>query len=129
MNFFYKNMYLQKNNLIGSEKTMLFKRIKGDPQARFYIGKCRRCGKPFIKLQNRSTLCSEECRTYNTQDSKSNYQRKRRKLIRDGELITNENDNQIGTSTVRLSKHVKPTWEEEHHTILQEKRRVGLISQ
>ena len=107
---------------------MLLKRIPGDPQARFYIGKCRRCGKPFFKIANANTLCSKKCGDYNTQDNKAKYQRKRRKLIADGHLISNET-NQIGTSTVRLSKHIKDSWETEHDAILQEKRRVGLISQ
>ena len=107
---------------------MLFERIEGDPQVRFYIAKCKRCGKPFIKLENRTTLCSDECRDYNNQDNKAKYQRKRRKLIRDGVLISNEN-NQLGTSTFRLSKKIKKTWEEEHSAVLAEKRRVGLISQ
>lgn len=107
---------------------MLFKRIDGDDQAYFYIGKCRRCGRPFIKFHNRSTLCSDKCKDFNTQDSKAKYQRKRRKLINDGVLITNET-NQIGTSTVLLSKNIKNTWDEEHNVILKEKRRVGLISQ
>lgn len=109
-------------------RSMLFKRIKGDPQARFYVGKCRRCGNLFIKLENRSTLCSLECKNLNTQDAKAKYQRKRRKLINDGVLVSNET-NQIGTSTVLLSKNIKPTFEEEHLTIQREKRRVGLISQ
>lgn len=107
---------------------MLYKRIKGDPQARFYIAKCRRCGKPFIKLHNRSTLCSDTCRQNNTQDNKAEYQRKRRKLIRDGELVSNETK-QLGTSTYRLSKGIKDDWQKEHSAILAEKRRVGLISQ
>lgn len=107
---------------------MLFKRIKGDPQARFYTSKCRRCGRLFIKFTNRSTLCSDECKTSNNQDNKASYQRKRRKLINDGVLISNETK-QVGTSTVLLSKHIKPTFEEEHSVILREKRRVGLISQ
>lgn len=108
---------------------MLLKKIPGDPQTRFYIGTCRRCGKPFIKTHNRSTLCSDECKDFNTQDNKAKYQRKRRKLIRDGELITREYDNQIGTSTIRLSKGIKPTFEEEHMVILKEKKRVGILSQ
>ena len=108
---------------------MLLKKFPGDPQSRFYTGICRRCGKLFIKTSNRSTLCSDKCKKYNNQDNKAKYQRKRRKQIRDGELITNEYDNQIGTSTVMLSKHIKDDWNAEHLVVLKEKRRVGLISQ
>jgi GTP-dependent phosphoenolpyruvate carboxykinase len=107
---------------------MLYKKIDKDPQMRFYISHCRYCGKPFIKVENRSTLCSYRCKVKSTQDSKAEYQRKRRKAINDGELISNET-NQIGTSTVYLSKKIKPSFEEEHSVILKEKKRVGLISQ
>lgn len=107
---------------------MLFKRIKGDPQAYFYLAKCERCGKLFIKIENRSTLCSETCKVLNIQDNKAKYQRKRRKLINKGVLISNET-NQIGTSTVLLSKGIKSNFDDEHIAILREKRRVGLISQ
>ena len=111
---------------------MLLKKIKkykdGTVQMGFYIAICAFCGKPFVKLQNRSTLCSDYCKIESTKDSKARYQRKRRKLINDGHLISNET-NQIGTSTVLLSKNIKEDFEEEHHVILKEKRRVGLISQ
>ena len=107
---------------------MLYKRYKGDPQARFYLAKCRRCGRLFIKLENRSTLCSERCKFFNTQENKAKYQRKRRKLINKGVLISNETK-QIGTSTVLLSKHIHENPDDEHLAILKEKRRVGLISQ
>ena len=100
----------------------------GTIQMKFYISICHYCGKPFVKIHNRSTLCSYECKVKSTQDNKARYQRNRRKLINKGVLISNET-NQIGTSTVLLSKNIKSDFEEEHNVILKEKKRVGLISQ
>ena len=107
---------------------MLLKKIPGEEQTRFYVSKCKYCGKPFIKVENRSTLCSYKCKVKSTQDNKAKYQRKRRKAINDGSLITNE-AKQLGTSTVLLSKGIKSSFEEEHLVILKEKRRVGILSQ
>lgn len=109
-------------------KKMLYEKIPGDPQMRFYISRCNYCKRLFIKFENRSTLCSYKCKVKSTQDNKAKYQRKRRKAINDGELISNET-NQIGTSTVLLSKSIKDNFVDEHNVILREKRRVGLISQ
>ena len=111
---------------------MLFKKGEkfkdGTVQMKFYISFCHYCGKPFVKIHNRSTLCSYECKVKSTQDNKAKYQRNRRKLINKGVLITNE-ANQIGTSTVLLSKNIKNDFDEEHLAIMKEKKRVGLISQ
>ena len=80
---------------------MLFKRIPGDPQLRFEVRKCKYCGKKYIKLQNKTSLCSDECRHKSTQDSKAKYQQKRRLQIKNGTLI--ERDKPLGT--MYLSKH------------------------
>lgn len=100
----------------------------GTIQMEFYISICHYCGKPFVKIHNRTTLCSYECKVKSTQDNKARYQRNRRKLINKGVLISNET-NQLGTSTVLLSKNIKSDFEEERNVILKEKKRVGLISQ
>ena len=107
---------------------MLLRKIPGDPQTRFYVSKCKYCGKLFIKVHNKSMLCSYRCKVKSKQDSNAAYQRKRRKEINEGKLISNET-NQVGTSTVYLSKGIKPTFEEEHMVILKEKKRVGILSQ
>ena len=112
----------------GSEKFMLLKKIPGEAQTRLYVAHCSYCGKPFIKVHNRSTLCSYKCKVKSTQDAKAQYQRKRRKDIREGNLIVRDKQ-QIGTSTVLLSKGIKDDFEEEHLVILREKRRVGILSQ
>lgn len=102
---------------------MLFHKIPGSPQLRFYLSRCVYCGKLYIKTENRTTYCSHDCRHKSIQDSKARYQRKRRKLIKDGELISNEN-NFIGTTF--LSKHPQKDFKKEHENILKEARRLGV---
>ncbi len=102
---------------------MLFHRIPGDPQARFYISRCKYCGTKYVKIANKTAFCSDECRCKSKQDSKARYQRKRRKLIRDGELVSNEN-NYVGTGF--LSKHRRTNFKDEYLSILKEKRRIGV---
>lgn len=106
---------------------MLLKKEPGEAQTKFYVSKCKYCGRSFIKVENRSSLCSYKCRVKSTQDNKAKYQRKRRKAINNGSLIVRDKE-QLGTSTVLLSKSIKPTFEEEHSVILKEKQRVGILS-
>lgn len=40
---------------------MLFEK-SDDGQARFYLSRCRYCGKVFIKFYNATIYCSSECR-------------------------------------------------------------------
>ena len=104
---------------------MLFKRIPGDPQLRFEVRKCKYCGKKYIKLQNKTSLCSDECRHKSTQDSKAKYQQKRRLQIKNGTLI--ERDKPLGT--MYLSKHAfVDDWDRELSSIRKECRRIGVKS-
>jgi len=107
---------------------LLLKKIPGEEQTRFYISHCVYCGKPYFRTHNRNTLCSYKCKIKSRQDSNAAVNRRRRKAIRNGSLIVRDKE-QLGTSTVLLSKKPKPTFEEEHLALLKEKRRVGLISQ
>ena len=68
----------------------------------YYPNKCKWCGKPFLKKYSAEKYCSEECCTLALQDQKAEYQRKRRKQIKEGVLISNENKH-IGTNF--LSEH------------------------
>ena len=104
---------------------MLFHKIPGDPQLRFYISKCKYCGTTYTKTENKTMYCSDKCRHKSKQDSKAKYQRKRRKLIKDGILISNER-NYIGTGL--LSKHANNNFKKEHESILKECRRIGVKS-
>lgn len=69
---------------------MLLKKTLNDPQTQFYISKCKYCGRVFIKFENKTGYCREACRTWAVREQKARYQQKRRKLINDGELISNE---------------------------------------
>ena len=87
------------------------------------ISKCKYCGKTYTKTENKTAFCSDECRHKSKQDSKAKYQRKRRKQIREGTLISNER-NYIGTGL--LSKHANPDFKKEHKNILKERQRIGV---
>ena len=104
---------------------MLFKKIPGDPQLHFFISKCKYCGKEYIKVQNKTGLCSDDCRCKSTQDSKAKYQQKRRLQIKNGTLI--ERDKPLGT--MYLSKHAfVDDWDRELSSIRKECRRSGVKS-
>lgn len=53
--------------------------------------KCKYCGKEFKKMHNREMYCSDKCRYNALREQKATYQRNRRKLIREGILISCEN--------------------------------------
>lgn len=84
---------------------------------------CKYCGKPFTKKHNKQLYCSEECSHKATQDNKARYQRKRRKSIRDGELISNETQ-KLGT--IYFPKE-KGNWDLEKEYIERAKRNAGII--
>lgn len=67
--------------------------------------------------------CSTECARKSTQDNKAKYQRKRRKLINSGELISNET-RKIGT--IHFPKKIGD-WVEELKRIKYAKRKAGII--
>lgn len=102
---------------------MLLKKTLNDPQTRFYISKCKYCGRIFIKFENKTCYCREACRTWAVREQKAKYQQKRRKLINDGELISNEN-NKLGTSY--LSKHRNSNFNKELVSIRREAKRIGV---
>ena len=105
---------------------LLKKNIKckdGTIQTQFYTRKCKYCGKTFIKFQNKTLYCSPECKCRITQDNKAKYQRKRRKSIREGHLIINENK-KIGTTY--FPKKIGD-WVEERKRIIYAKRKAGII--
>lgn len=51
---------------------------------------CNYCGKKYTKTHNREMYCSNKCRYNALREQKAAYQRKRRKLIREGVLISCE---------------------------------------
>lgn len=106
-------MYLEK----------LFDYNDGSIQTGFPLRKCKYCGKPYIKLQNKTLYCSQDCRNKTTQDNKAKYQRHRRQLIREGELISNENK-KLGTTY--FPKH-ECDWKKEQELVKKAKRNAGII--
>lgn len=95
----------------------------GTIQTTFYLSKCQYCGKTFIKFQNKTLYCSTECKCKSTQDNKAAYQRKRRKQIREGHLISNETE-KLGT--IHFPKKIGD-WIEEQRRIKYAKRKAGII--
>lgn len=91
---------------------------------RFYLAKCKYCGNLFIKFENKTLYCSEDCKCKSTQDNKAKYQRKRRKLIREGELVSNETK-KIGTTY--FPKSPITNFKEEYSLIRKAKKKVGII--
>ncbi|MDO5820928.1 MAG: hypothetical protein Q4Q32_03820 [Methanobrevibacter sp.] len=86
-----------------------------------YPHKCKWCGKPFTKQHNRQEYCSDECFNYARLEQKAIYQRKRRKLINNNELVSNESRH-LGTGY--LSQHRHEDFEKEHASIQKELKRI-----
>ena len=87
---------------------------------------CKWCGKPFLKKHNKEMYCCDECREQARLDQAAKYQRKRRKLIKNGVLVSNEYNNKAFLGTQYLSQHRQETDEEEHKAILKEMKRLKL---
>ena len=102
---------------------MLLKKTPEDPQTKFYISKCKYCGRIFIKFENKTCYCRDACRTWAKKEQKAAYQQKRRKLIKEGVLISNEN-NRLGTTF--LSEHRNPDFNVERNNLRNEAERIGL---
>ena len=102
---------------------MLLKKTLNDPKTRFYISKCKYCGRVFIKFENKTGYCREACRTWAVREQKAKYQQKRRKLINDGELISNELRE---PGTTFLSQHALSDFGLEERTVKRELKRIGV---
>ena len=90
-----------------------------------YPHTCAYCGKGFEKQHNRQIYCSAECSRKAKQDQTAECMRKRRKLVREGELIiTDREKSKLGTSY--FGYHMCETFEKERQAIINEKRRIGL---
>lgn len=85
---------------------------------------CKYCGKPFLKKHNKEMYCCDECRKKAHQDQDAEYRRKRRKLINNGEIVSNENK-YVGTGF--LSHKKRDNEEDELAAIRKEMKRLKLI--
>ena len=88
-----------------------------------YNATCKYCGKPYTKSRKHRKYCSNQCYHYARLEQKAKYQRKRRKLIKEKILISNEN-NFLGTTF--LSQHRQNNFEDEYNSIQKELRRISL---
>ena len=84
---------------------------------------CKYCGKKFYKTANKTCYCSDRCRRLAIREQKARYQRERRKRIRNGELVSNENK-YVGTGF--LSHHRQDDDEAEYEAILKEMKRLKI---
>lgn len=84
---------------------------------------CKYCGKTFQKHHNRQVYCCDSCRENGYKERKVKYSRKRRKLIREGEIVCNA-PKDLGESNLR--EHRKPNFDEEFKVIKRELRRLRL---
>ena len=94
-----------------------------------YNAKCSYCGKPFDKsnLPNRVMYCSEKCRHYALLEQKAAYQRKRRRLARNGVIIIS--DKEKGCTTYNsnyLSEYRHKDFRREQRAIEREMKRLKL---
>ena len=94
-----------------------------------YNAKCSYCGKPFDKtgLPNRVMYCSEKCRMNARLEQKAAYQRKRRRLARNGVIIIS--DKEKGCTTYNsnfLSEHRHKDFRREQRAIEREMKRLKL---
>lgn len=97
----------------------------GEPILKPYTNTiCKYCGKPFYKEHNKTCYCSDECRLNALREQKAEYQRKRRKLINKGVLVSNEKE-YIGTQF--LSQHRQEDFEDEYESIQKEMKRLKLL--
>ena len=88
-----------------------------------YDTKCAYCGKEFNRTYNSVKYCCDDCRRKALQDQKAKYQRKRRKWIREGYLISNETK-YVGTNF--LSEHRRLDEVVEYNMIQKEMMRLHL---
>lgn len=96
---------------------------KHGKQTRFITRKCKYCGRIFFKTHNRQEYCGKKCYTFSRKEQKAFYQQKRRLLIKNGELISNENK-ELGTTF--LSPHPNMDFIREYKIIQKELKRIGV---
>lgn len=87
------------------------------------IIKCKYCGRSFRRKYQTQKYCCVNCRTFAYREQRSKYKRKRKKLINDGILISDENE-KLGTGF--LSEHRHKSFDKEKEAIKKELERLGL---
>ena len=100
---------------------MLFKRIKGDPQARLYDSRCEYCGSLFIKFAPATKYCSDKCRHYANLEHTEKRVRKHR-------LNHSKSDKYWGLGSGYLHGKPKSSFNDEHKSIINEMKRLKLLN-
>lgn len=55
---------------------MLFVRSEESKQLGFFIGKCKWCGREYVRVNNRQMYCSDDCAKYAHMEQKAEFSRK-----------------------------------------------------
>lgn len=93
----------------------------------YYNSTCKYCGKPFNKTHNRQVYCSSYCCKQAVREQKARYQRKRRKLVRDGILIVTDREKGCNTYNSNfLSEHRHKNFDRERRAVEREMKRLRL---
>ena len=87
--------------------------------------KCKYCGQPFYRPNKYLKYCSDRCRELALKEQKAEYQRRRRRRIRDGELVANDQYKAF-LGTQFLSQHRQEDFKDEHEAIIKEMKRLKL---
>lgn len=91
----------------------------------YYKNKCKYCGKGFNKTENKQLYCSNSCRAKARKEQKAAYQRRRRKLIREGVLIVKDTEKPpLGSGFLGTRRHTD--FAREYRAIQNEKKRLKL---
>lgn len=90
-----------------------------------YNATCKYCGKKFNKTANKQCYCCDDCRSNALREQKAEYQRNRRKLVREGVLIVSEKEKGNITNG-GLLEHRFEDFEREYRAIQREKKRLKL---
>lgn len=86
------------------------------------VKKCPYCGGIFEPTRVNKVYCSEKCKRYARKEQKAEYQYKRRRLIWNHELVSDEVKD-LGTGCLR--EHMKDDFDDEYHAVRKERRRIG----
>ena len=99
---------------------MLLRKIKGDPQTRFYVSTCQYCGSTYIKFQSATKYCSDDCRKYSDLEHTEKRVQKHRKKFK------SKTDKYWGLGTGYLHGSPEACFEAEHQAIMSEYRRLKI---
>ena len=110
-----------RQEALHKQKTWYDKYCRKKPE--HSIAVCKYCGETFEKSHESEVYCCDKCREHAILESAAKYQRKRRRSINNGELVSNEY-RYVGTNY--LSQHRREDFDEEQKAIQKEMKRLKL---